>query len=95
MNPFCRIKPVLTPRELEIARLVCKGMSNVEIGHALGISERTVQNHLRNTFRATGLANRLELAVLALAHGMVALTECAETIEARAAQVRAVNQYEW
>lgn len=43
-----------TSRETEIAGLVCRGMSNKEIGVALGITERTVKDHLTHVYKKLG-----------------------------------------
>ncbi|HEX6049838.1 MAG TPA: LuxR C-terminal-related transcriptional regulator, partial [Gemmatimonadaceae bacterium] len=51
----------LTGREREIARLVAARKSNKEIGHALGISSRTVSTHLSNVFAKLGVSSRGEL----------------------------------
>jgi DNA-binding CsgD family transcriptional regulator/tetratricopeptide (TPR) repeat protein len=52
---------LLTPRELEIARLVGERKSNKKIGKELGISPRTVGTHLSNIFKKLGVGNRAEL----------------------------------
>ena len=52
----------LSPRELEIARLVVGRKSNKAIAKKLGISARTVSTHLSNTFQKLNLASRGELA---------------------------------
>ena len=52
----------LTPREREIADLVLAGRSNREAGVALGLSERTVGNHLQSVFNRLGIGSRRELA---------------------------------
>jgi DNA-binding NarL/FixJ family response regulator len=41
----------LTPRESDILRLLCVGYSDKAIGHALGISNRTVQGHLQAVYK--------------------------------------------
>jgi DNA-binding CsgD family transcriptional regulator len=51
----------VSPRELEILRLVARGMSNKEIGATLFISEGTVKNHLYRIMRKTGTGNRTEI----------------------------------
>jgi DNA-binding CsgD family transcriptional regulator len=51
----------LTPREREIAELVLSGRSNREAGEALGLSERTVGNHLQSVFNRLGVSSRREL----------------------------------
>lgn len=52
----------LTPREREVARLVLDGRSNRETGELLGLSERTVGNHLQSIFNRLGIGSRRELA---------------------------------
>jgi DNA-binding CsgD family transcriptional regulator len=44
----------LTPREIEVAKLVCNGMDNAQIGKKLHIKYNTVRAHLGNTFRKVG-----------------------------------------
>lgn len=60
----------LTPRELDIVRGVVKGLSNKEIAANLDITEQTVKNHLRNIFEKLNVANRVELAMLAVERRM-------------------------
>jgi predicted ATPase/DNA-binding CsgD family transcriptional regulator len=59
-----RLQPTegLSARELEVARLVAKGMANKEIAAALHLSVRTVESHVRRTLSKLGLANRTQLA---------------------------------
>lgn len=54
---------VLTPREIEIARMVANGMRNKEIGQRLHISEGTVKIHLHNIYDKLKVSGRLELAL--------------------------------
>ncbi|KAA9134829.1 helix-turn-helix transcriptional regulator [Microbacterium caowuchunii] len=54
----------LTPRELEIARLIAQGASNRDVAARLVVSERTVDNHLYRIFRKLGITSRSELAGL-------------------------------
>lgn len=54
----------LTPREREIAELVSKGQSNLEIAYELNISERTVKAHLSSIYAKTDTGSRLNLALL-------------------------------
>jgi DNA-binding NarL/FixJ family response regulator len=60
----------LSPREIEILRLVARGLSNREIGAALTISEHTAANHVRSILRKTGSANRTEAASYAHRRGL-------------------------
>jgi two-component system NarL family response regulator len=55
---------ILTPREIEIARLIGQGASNKRIARHLAITERTVKGHLTTIFRKTGAVDRLTLALL-------------------------------
>lgn len=59
----------LTPRELEVVRLVARGMTNAEIAAELVISPRTAQSHVANALRKSGTRRRTELAALAIREG--------------------------
>jgi DNA-binding NarL/FixJ family response regulator len=63
----------LSQREMEILRLVVKGMSNKEIAYNLGISHQTVKNHITAILSKLGVADRTQAAVLALRRGWVPL----------------------
>jgi len=52
----------LTPRELEVARRVAAGRTNVEIAAELQITRRTVATHLENIYRRLAIGSRAELA---------------------------------
>jgi len=41
----------LSPRELEVCRLICKGLSNKEMGRTLGLSARTIEDHRRSLMK--------------------------------------------
>lgn len=60
----------LTPRELEVVRMVSRGLRNRAIAEQLGISEGTVKIHLHNIYQKLGIDGRLELAVYAQAKGL-------------------------
>lgn len=61
----------LTPRELEVLRLACRGLSNRGIATHLRISPRTVGHHLTHVFDKTGLRTRSAVAVWAVLHGVL------------------------
>lgn len=54
----------LTPRELDVARLIISGLSNKEIGRLMQVSEGTVKIHLHNIYKKLGVANRTALATM-------------------------------
>ncbi|HUS60590.1 MAG TPA: response regulator transcription factor [Acidimicrobiales bacterium] len=58
--------PTLTNRELEVLKLVAKGMSNREIADQLYISENTVKNHVRNILEKLHLHSRMEAVIYAV-----------------------------
>lgn len=51
---------ILSPREKEVADLLMQGKSNKQIAYALGISERTVEFHLKNIFEKMNVNSRVE-----------------------------------
>ena len=60
----------LTPREIEVIRLLAKGKSNQDIAQELTISFNTVTNHVKNILGKTGCSNRTEAAAFAIHHGL-------------------------
>ena len=62
----------LTPRELEVLRLVARGNSNKDVGAALEISVKTVETHKANAMAKLGLAGRAALVRFALDQGWLA-----------------------
>ena len=60
-----RVRDTLSVRELEVLRLVSKGLANKQIGRSLGISERTVKVHVGHVFRRIGVADRTSAAMWA------------------------------
>lgn len=61
----------LTEREMDVLRLVAEGKTNQEIGHALGISPKTVEKHLEGVFAKLGVSSRVEAAVRAVRDELV------------------------
>ncbi|MHB8319835.1 MAG: response regulator transcription factor [Acidimicrobiales bacterium] len=62
---------VLTSREVEVVKLVARGLSNKEIAVALGISRRTVEAHLNHVFEKVGTTSRTRLIAIAVGERMV------------------------
>ena len=60
------IRSVLTKRQFEVVRLLLGGQTNKEIASALGCSEVTVEKHLTQVFRRTGVSSRSRLAARVL-----------------------------
>ena len=52
----------LSPREVEVAKLVARGMTNKQIGETLFVSERTAENHVQHILVKLGFSNRSQIA---------------------------------
>lgn len=61
-TPHPRSSDRLSPRETEIARLVCVGKQNKEVAYITGLSIHTIENHLKRIFRKLRIQNRAALA---------------------------------
>lgn len=61
----------LTPREVEILRLVAAGSSNGDVARHLWVTEQTVKFHLRNIYRKLDVANRTQASRFAYVHGLL------------------------
>lgn len=64
---------LLTSREIEVLIQVANGMFNKEIANALGISERTVKNHVSNIFKKIDVNDRTQAAVFAIKNDIIKL----------------------
>jgi len=69
-----RAAPELSPRELEVLRLIVQGLSNKEIGAVLGLAENTVKNHVKMILDKLEVADRTQAATTAIRRGLVRLT---------------------
>jgi DNA-binding NarL/FixJ family response regulator len=65
----------LTERELAVLRLAARGQTNKQIGAALQISDRTVQNHLANIYAKLNVASRTEAVTVGLQRNLISLAE--------------------
>jgi DNA-binding NarL/FixJ family response regulator len=64
---------LLTPREIQILRMIAKGMSRVDIAESLHRSPKTVDNHRAAIMEKLGISDRVELARYAISEGLVEL----------------------
>jgi len=64
-------KPILSPRETDVLKLMALGHTNREIGEQLSLSVRTVETHRAHIQQKLGLSSRPELTRYALANGLI------------------------
>ena len=63
----------LTPREMEVLRLLAQGLPNRRIGERLSINERTVKYHVASILAKLEAANRTEAVMRAIERGLITL----------------------
>jgi DNA-binding NarL/FixJ family response regulator len=63
----------LTPRELEVLRLVAKGFSNAEVGRLIGRTEGTAKVHVKNVLQKFSVSDRTEAVTVGLRRGFIHL----------------------
>jgi DNA-binding NarL/FixJ family response regulator len=66
---------LLTARERQILVLISRGNSNRRVAKALGISEKTVKNHLSAVFTKVGASDRTQAVVMGIRSGIVSIGE--------------------
>jgi two-component system, NarL family, response regulator YdfI len=62
---------ILSPREIEILRMIAEGLGNKEIAAKLSISDHTVKFHISSIFAKLGAANRAEAVTLGIRQGLI------------------------
>lgn len=67
------VRPTLTPRELDVLRLVAKGRTNKELASAMFVSEETVKTHMKALFLKLGVHDRAEAVSVSLKRGIIRL----------------------
>lgn len=67
------VRPTLTPRELDVLRLVAKGRTNKELAAAMFVSEETVKTHMKSLFLKLGVHDRAEAVSVSLQRGIIRL----------------------
>ncbi len=67
----------LTAREVEVLRLVARGLSNKEIGEHLSITRKTAGNHVEHVYAKIGVSNRARASLFAIRHGLMTDTHAA------------------
>jgi len=61
----------LTPREIEVLRLLARGLSNKQIAASLVITPKTAGNHIEHIYAKTGASNRAGAGLFAMQHGLL------------------------
>lgn len=69
--PRTAVAADLSPRELEVLRLLARGLNNADIAQRLYLSEGTVRNYVSAILAKLDVSDRTQAAVLALRHGLV------------------------
>jgi DNA-binding NarL/FixJ family response regulator len=70
IEPTTRITGKLTEREVDVLRLIARGLNNADIAERLHLSEGTIRNHVSTIFMKLDVADRTQAAVLAIRHGL-------------------------
>jgi DNA-binding NarL/FixJ family response regulator len=69
-QPATLITGKLTEREIEVLRLIARGLNNKDISEQLFLSEGTVRNHVSAILAKLGVSDRTQAAVIAIQHGL-------------------------
>ena len=72
LDRHCEVAPMgLTTREIEVLRLVARGMTDADVAEELSISPRTVGQHLRSVYNKLDVSSRTAAARIAIDQGIV------------------------
>lgn len=63
--------PSLSPREIEVVKLICKQMSIIEIGQKLCLSPRTIDSYIKNIYEKTGAKKREGIVIYAAKNNLI------------------------
>ena len=66
-----RATDLLTPRELDVLRLIARGRSNKRIALELGVAEKTVKTHVTHVLAKLGVSDRTQAALYAVRAGLI------------------------
>ena len=69
-QPPSTLSAQLSPRELDVLRLIARGHTNAEIAEVLHLSEGTVRNHVSSIFSKLDVPDRTQAAILAIRYGL-------------------------
>jgi DNA-binding NarL/FixJ family response regulator len=69
-QPSAIITAKLTEREVDVLRLIARGLSNAEIAQKLHLSEGTIRNHVSAIFSKLDVSDRTQAAIIAIRHGL-------------------------
>jgi DNA-binding NarL/FixJ family response regulator len=70
IQPTSLLAEKLTERELDVIRLIARGINNAEIAKQLHLSEGAVRNHVSAILEKLGVSDRTQAAVIAIQHGL-------------------------
>ncbi|MEZ0396296.1 MAG: response regulator transcription factor [Anaerolineales bacterium] len=70
IRPETLLTEKLTEREVDVLRLIARGLTNADIAERLALSEGTVRNHVSAILSKLGVSDRTQAAVIAIQHGL-------------------------